>query len=195
MQPNARHTATRSSTTTRSSSTEIVLAEADPGWSEAFTVETERIRPAFGALLIALHHIGSTAVPGLRAKPVIDLLAVVSNVHALDAQAARFQALGYEVMGEFGLPGRRYFRRDDPHGVRTHQVHAYAQQSSSEIERHLNFRDYIREHPETARAYANLKQRLAADCHGDVRCYSDGKAAFIREIEQRAALWKATSSR
>jgi GrpB-like predicted nucleotidyltransferase (UPF0157 family) len=176
-------------------STEILPAEADPGWSEAFRLEARRIRAAFGALLIELHHIGSTAVPGLPAKPVIDILAVVSNVRALDAQTAQFEALGYEVMGEFGLPGRRYFRRDDSNGVRTHQVHAYAAESSSEIERHLNFRDYIREHPETARAYANLKQRLADDCHGDMRCYSDGKTAFIREIEQRAALWKRTASR
>lgn len=180
--------------TTRSPSTEIVLAEPDPGWSEAFTVEAERIRPAFGALLIALHHIGSTAVPGLRAKPVIDILAVVTSVQALDAQADRFEALGYEVMGEFGLPGRRYFRREDSRGVRTHQVHAYARESSIEIERHLDFRDYIREHPETARAYADLKQRLAAGCRGDMRRYSDGKTAFIREIEQRAALWKSTSN-
>ena len=79
-------------------STKIVLAEHDLEWSYAFTREAERIRPAFGALLVALHHIGSTAVLGLRAKAVIDILAVVSNVHALDAQTGQFEALGYEVM-------------------------------------------------------------------------------------------------
>jgi len=171
----------------------IVLADPDPEWAYAFTREAERIRPAFGALLVALHHIGSTAVPGLRAKPVIDMLAVVSDVHVLDARTELFVALGYEVMGEFGLPGRRYFRRDDPHGIRMNQVHAYAAESSREIQRHLDFRDYMREHPESARAYANLKQLLADECHGDMVCYSDGKTAFIREIEQRAALWKRNS--
>lgn len=170
----------------------IVLAEHDPGWADAFTREAERVRPVFGERLVALHHIGSTAVPGLPAKPVIDMLAVVSSVHALDTQAGQFEALGYEVMGEFGLPGRRYLRRDDPRGVRTHQIHAYAQESSSEIERHLNFRDYMREHREAARAYAKLKRLLANDCRGDMGCYSDGKTAFIREAEQRAALWKRT---
>lgn len=172
----------------------IVLAEHDPGWADAFTREAERVRPAFGGLLVALHHVGSTAVPGLPAKPIVDILAVVSDVHALDAQTGRFEELGYEAMGEFGLPGRRYFRRDDPRGVRTHQIHAYARESSSEIERHLDFRDYLREHRETARAYADLKRRLAKACFGDMGCYSDGKTAFIRETERLAALWKRTSS-
>jgi GrpB-like predicted nucleotidyltransferase (UPF0157 family) len=176
------------------SNTKIVIAEHDPGWPYAFAREAQRIRPAFGALLVELHHIGSTAVPGLRAKPVIDILAVVTDVDALDSQSHEFEALGYEVMGEFGLPGRRYFRRDDPRGVRTHQVHAYARESAGEIERHLDFRDYMREHPETARAYAELKQSLADECDGDMGCYSDGKTAFIREVEQRAALWKRDSS-
>jgi GrpB-like predicted nucleotidyltransferase (UPF0157 family) len=176
------------------SNTRIVITEHDPGWSGAFTREAERIRPAFGALLVALHHIGSTAVPGLRAKPVIDILAVVANVHALDSRSSEFEALGYEVMGEFGLPGRRYFRRDDPRGVRTQQVHAYAQESAGEIERHLNFRDYLREHPETARAYAKLKQSLADRCDDDMGAYSDGKTAFIRQVERSAAIWKRNSS-
>lgn len=168
---------------------EILIADHDPGWPDAFAREAERVRPAFGAVLVALHHIGSTAVPGLPAKPVIDMLAVVSNVDALDTRSRRFEELGYEVMGEFGLPGRRYFRRDDPHGVRTHQIHAYAQASSGEIERHLAFRDHLRAHHDAARAYATLKRMLASECQGDMGCYSDGKSAFVREVEQRAARW------
>jgi len=174
--------------------TKIVLAEHDPAWGRAFSREAERIRPAFGALLIDLHHIGSTAVPGLRAKPIIDMLAVVSDVRALDVQTKEFEALGYEAMGEFGLPGRRYFRRDDPAGLRTHQVHAYAPESAIEIARHLDFRDYLRDHPDAARAYAALKQALADECGGDMARYSDGKTGFIREMEQRAALWKRNST-
>jgi GrpB-like predicted nucleotidyltransferase (UPF0157 family) len=170
----------------------IVLTEHDPTWADAFSHEAQRLGPALGALLIELHHIGSTAVPGILAKPVIDILAIVSDVHALDAQAANLQALGYEVMGEFGLPGRRYFRKDNSAGVRTHQVHAYASASASEIERHLNFRDYLREHPATADAYCDLKQALVEQCVDDMGCYSDGKTAFIREVEQRAAIWRLT---
>jgi len=169
------------------STTRIVLAEHDPAWAEAFTREAERIRPAFGRLLIQLHHIGSTAVPGLAAKPVIDMLAVVSDVHQLDRHTAAFDALGYEAMGEYGLPGRRYFRRNDSAGVRTHQVHAYAPGSADDIERHLAFKDFLRAHPDAARAYHDLKQRLIDECHDDMNCYSNGKTAFIRDIERRAA--------
>ena len=165
----------------------IVLSEHNATWAREFLSEAERIRPAFGALLIKLHHIGSTAVPGIRAKPIIDILAVVSDVCALDTRTVSFEALDYEVMGEFGLAGRRYFRRNDSGGIRTHQVHAFAPESSGEIERHLNFRDYLREHARTAHAYSDLKQVLLGQCHDDMRCYSDGKTAFIREVEQLAA--------
>lgn len=91
--------------------------------------------------------IGSTAVPAILAKPVIGILAIVSDVHALDAQSV--ETLGYEGMGEFGLPGRRYCRKHDSAGVRTHHVPAYAPGSSSDIERLLNCRDCLSEHPAT----------------------------------------------
>lgn len=155
-------------------------------WPADYSREAERILPAFGGCLIELHHIGSTSVPGLSAKPIIDMLAIVSDVPLLDKQAAHFEALGYEVKGEFGLPGRRYFRRDDSSGVRTHHLHAFAPQSSTEIDRHLGFRDYLRAHPDIAQAYGKLKQQLAERCQGDMTCYSEGKTDFIREIEQRA---------
>lgn len=118
---------------------------------------------------------------------------MVSDVHALDEQTTEFNAIGYEVIGEFGLPGRRYFRRDDVAGIRTHQLLAYAPDSSSEIARHLNFRDYLREHPAVAHAYGELKRGLARQCEDDMRCYSDGKTAFIRDVEQRAVVHRAAS--
>lgn len=172
----------------------ITLVAHDPAWTHEFSHEALHVRPAFGALLIELHHIGSTAVPGILAKPVIDILAIVTDVGSLDALTARFESLGYEVMGEFGLPGRRYFRKDNSAGIRTHQIHAYARGSASEIQRHLDFRDYLREHPVTAQAYSDLKLALVEQCHGDMRCYSDGKTAFIREVELRAAIWRRESS-
>lgn len=160
-----------------------------------FSAECERIRPAFGALLIELHHIGSTSIPGLCAKPVIDLLAIVTNIRTLDSRTAQFEGLGYEVKGEFGLPGRRYFRKDDTLGRRTHHLHAYAPGSAGEIARHLNFRDYLRAHPDAAHHYSALKRQLAERCQGDMNCYSNGKSDFIRNIEQRAAEWKVAIRR
>ena len=167
----------------------IVLAQHDPAWAGAFAREAERLTRACGDVLLELHHIGSTAVAGLVAKPVIDMLAVAPSVEALDGRHEAFEALGYQVMGEFGIPGRRYFRKDDSVGRRTHQVHAFAE-GSIEIRRHLDFRDYLRAHPAIADAYGTLKQRLARECLGDMRCYSDAKTPFIRDIEQRADIWK-----
>jgi GrpB-like predicted nucleotidyltransferase (UPF0157 family) len=172
-----------------SASEMIVLAQHDPAWTSAFAREAERLTRACGDLLLDLHHIGSTAIPGLVAKSVIDMLAVAPSVEALDVRGETFETLGYQVMGEFGMPGRRYFRKDDSAGRRTHQVHAFAE-GSNEIRRHLDFRDYLRAHPAIAEAYGTLKQRLASECRGDMRCYSDGKTPFIRDVDQRAAIWR-----
>ena len=167
----------------------IDLVPYDSAWPRAFAAEADRLRHALPDLLVDLHHMGSTAIPGIIAKPVIDILAVVEKVEALDAHSEAFEALGYEVMGEFGIPGRRYFRKDDASGRRTHHVHAFAR-GSGEIARHLDFRDYLRAHPAAAEAYAVLKRTLALECGDDTRRYTEGKAAFVREIDTRAARWR-----
>jgi GrpB-like predicted nucleotidyltransferase (UPF0157 family) len=164
----------------------IVLAPHTAAWSAAFEREASAILAALSDLPIELHHIGSTAIPGIVAKPVIDMLAVVPLVEELDARSPRLAALGYEALGEFGIPGRRYFRKNAPDGARTHQLHAFAV-GSSEVQRHLHFRDYLRAFPAEAAAYAALKEDLAARCGGDMDAYSDGKTDFIRAIERRAA--------
>jgi GrpB-like predicted nucleotidyltransferase (UPF0157 family) len=140
-------------------------------------------------LPIELHHIGSTAIPGIAAKPVIDMLGIVPAVEALDAGAHRLAVLGYEALGEFGIPGRRYFRKNGPDGVRTHQLHAFAV-GSPDIQRHLDFRDYLRAFATEAAAYAALKQSLAERCGSDMDAYSDGKTEFIQAVERRAAAWR-----
>lgn len=171
----------------------VVLADHDPRWAVRFSDEASLISTALGGVVIELHHIGSTAIPEIAAKPVIDMLAVVSSLEALDRASSSLESLGYESKGEFGIPGRRYFRKDFPSGIRTHQLHAFAT-GSAEIERHLNFRDYLRAHPAEARAYEALKVSLAAQSASDARAYTDDKTAFIREIERRAAAWRHVSS-
>ena len=98
-------------------------------------------------------------------------------------------ALGYEAMGEFGIAGRRYFRKTSPDGVRTHQVHGFGI-DSPELQRHLDFRDYLRAHAEDAKAYDRLKRELAVRCASNVEAYTDAKTDFIRDIERRAADWR-----
>ena len=133
-----------------------------------------------------MHHIGSTAVPNIHAKPVIDILLVVQKHAELDAKQAAMEALGYEARGEGGIPGRRFFRRDNKDGDRTHQVHAF-EADSPQIARHLAFRDYMIAHPGIAQEYSALKQKLAAEHPNDIEAYMDGKDAFIHEIDRWTA--------
>ncbi len=140
--------------------------------------------------MTAVHHIGSTAVPGLRAKPVVDMLAEVADLACLDGQNDRLEALGYEVMGEFGMSGRRYFRKNNPEGGRTHQLHVF-EAGSPQVRRHLDFRDFLRAHPEHALAYAHLKSELAERFPWDISAYTDGKDLFIRDMDARASAWRA----
>src|SRR5262245_57477550 len=168
----------------------IRVVPHDSDWSHQFELERGRIEAALGELVVALHHIGSTAVPGLLAKPIIDILLEASDLVELDQRTRDVEALGYEAKGEFGIVGRRYFRRDDERGVRTHQVHAFALGNEHTV-RHLAFRDYMIAHPEIARMYGALKERLAAHHPNDIGAYSEGKDRFVKEHEAKALLWRA----
>lgn len=157
-------------------------------WKSDFAAEAAKIRDALGPALDALHHIGSTAIPGIHAKPIIDILAEVASLEALEQRLQHLQTLGYESLGEFGIPGRRYFRKNDAGGMRTHQIHAFAR-PSPHIARHLAFRDYLIAHPDRARAYSELKRLLVQTCNGDIEAYMDGKDAFIKAVERDALDW------
>jgi GrpB-like predicted nucleotidyltransferase (UPF0157 family) len=132
----------------------VIVVPPDPSWPAAFEAAAAEVRAALGENLVQVHHIGSTAIPGIWAKPIIDQLAVVRDLAKLDEQSPRLVELGYEAMGEFGIPGRRYFRRDDAAGVRTHQIHAFAA-GSEHVLRHLAFRDFMRGHPALAAEYSD----------------------------------------
>jgi GrpB-like predicted nucleotidyltransferase (UPF0157 family) len=138
----------------------VYLVPYDPCWPQQFADEVSAVKVALGDLLLEIHHIGSTAIPDIAAKPIIDMLAVVSDVSAVVGRNAQMQELGYETLGEFGIEGRRYFRKDDSAGQRTHQIHAF-QVGSPQIERHLAFRDFMRVHREFAEKYDAIKRRLA----------------------------------
>jgi GrpB-like predicted nucleotidyltransferase (UPF0157 family) len=163
----------------------IVLVPYEAGWENAFAVEASNLRAALGEVLIEIHHIGSTAIPGIVAKPVIDMLALCTSLVALDERRTTFEALGYEALGEFGIPGRRYYRKNSPDGSRSHQVHAFLA-DAPDAQRHLAFRDYLRAHPAAARQYSELKLALAAKWGTDIERYAEAKTAFVRGIEERA---------
>jgi GrpB-like predicted nucleotidyltransferase (UPF0157 family) len=169
----------------------IRVVSHDPAWAAMYEDAAGRIMAAAGSAAVRAHHIGSTAIPRTTAKPIIDMLLEVVSLEALDGESSMLEALGYEAMGELGIPGRRYFRLDDSDGVRTHQVHAF-EAGVPNVVRHLAFRDYMRAHPLAAREYGTLKQRLANAYPHDMAAYMDGKDAFVKEHERRALLWVAS---
>ena len=150
--------------------------------------EGRRLARAIGPGLVAVNHIGSTAIPGIRAKPIVDLLPEVTSLAVLEGARRRLEALGYEWMGPFGIRGRRYFRRDGPDGRRLFNVHGFATGTPG-LERHFAFRDFLRSHPERARAYEAVKRRAATLHPDDVEAYNRAKEPWIKAAEAAALAW------
>ncbi len=164
----------------------VEVVPHNPRWRDAFATEAKQLAAALGENVIAIHHIGSTAIPDIYAKPIIDVLVEVSDITEVDGQSSAMESLGYEVMDEFGISGRRYFRKNNQEGIRTHHIHAFAV-GSAEVARHLAFRDYMIAHPEDAQRYSELKRKLAEAHAQNADAYIDGKDGFIKEMDRRAA--------
>ncbi len=169
----------------------VYVCPHNPEWLIGFEHESASIIQTLDPLVVAIHHIGSTAIPHIYAKPIIDILVEVEEIAQLDQQRAAMEALGYEALGEFGIPGRRYFRKDTKLGLRTHHVHGFGV-GSPEVERHLAFRDYMMAHPDEAQRYSDLKRQLVKTLQpDDIDGYMDGKDSFIKEMERRALEWRS----
>jgi GrpB-like predicted nucleotidyltransferase (UPF0157 family) len=167
----------------------VEVVPHNTNWYSVFEDESKQVAVALGKNMVAVYHIGSTAIPMIHAKPIIDILVAVEDIAKVDEQNTLMQGLGYEVMGEFGIGGRRFFLKDNEVGMRTHHIHIF-EVASDQIERHLRFRDYMRSHPEDAQRYSELKQKLAKQYPNDIERYMDGKDEFIKEIDRKAAKWQ-----
>lgn len=165
-----------------------IVVPHDRNWETAFEIEARSISLSLGESAITLHHIGSTAIAGILAKPIIDLLGVVRVLERLDAQSSAMEGLGYEVMGAYGIEGRRYFRKIDQTGQRTHHLHVFAH-GSPHIERHLAFRDYLRSHFDVAADYSDLKASLTVGKTPSWEGYMEGKDPFIAAVQKDALHW------
>ena len=161
-------------------------------WDEEFRLEAQALQNSIGALNPTIHHIGSTSVRGLSAKPVIDILIEVDDLDLLEKQVTALATIGYEYRGENGIPGRLYFEKGGED--RSHQIHAFEQGSFGAL-RHLAFRDYLRSHPDVANEYAKLKKHVASICNNDIDRYCGGKDKFIREHEKLAVEWYSHNKR
>lgn len=154
----------------------------DPAWKGLFELEAVLLRRIWGDAAFALHHIGSTAIPGMISKPVVDVLVEVRSPQAVDERNSEMVAAGYEPRGEYGIEGRRYFVKPaDTKGIGFH-VHAY-ERGSSHIDRHLRFRDFLLSHPEVAQEYSALKLSLSDRNGVLVKDYAERKAPFVRRVE------------
>lgn len=165
----------------------IVVVDYDPIWRQRYKEEEKKIASILKTELRSIHHIGSTAVEGLSAKPVIDILAVVHRIEAVDRYCADLEAIGYECKGEYGIAGRRFFMKggDD----RTHHLHIFSVENDREFLRHLALRDYLRNFPQKAKKYADLKRALAQKFNEDAEGYCAGKDAFVKALESEALDW------
>ncbi len=167
----------------------VRMCAYDPGWPAAAELELRRLRDALGGVAVRFEHVGSTAVPGLESKPVIDLQVSVAALEPRAAYVEALEALGYLYAPDPASPGYRFFGRPAQR-PRSHHVHVCEAGGAQEA-RHLAVRDYLRAHPAQARAYGERKREAAARHPSDRLAYIAAKAAFVDALEARALEWRA----
>jgi GrpB-like predicted nucleotidyltransferase (UPF0157 family) len=166
----------------------VEVVAYDPNWPAEFEKEATNLRKIFKGELIEIHHIGSTSIPGMEAKPIIDLLMAANDIQKIDSFNQKMRRARYVPQGENGIPGRRFFFKGNEYH-HTHHLHVF-QKGHTDIARHINFRDYLIAHPEEAKKYACVKKELANRYPLDIDSYQLGKEQFIREIDRNVKVLK-----
>lgn len=167
----------------------VYLVDYDPAWPERFRLEEAALQDAIGSWVTGgIHHVGSTAVPGMSAKPVIDILVGVESLEASRPCIELLAPLQY-LYAPYRADVMHWFCKPDP-AKRTHHLHLVPTGSARYLEE-LAFRDYLRAHPERARAYEALKRDLAVRFRHDREGYTQGKAEFVRELTELALAWNS----
>ena len=163
----------------------IRLSIYNERWKAMYEQEVHLLQTIFSPGSSRFEHFGSTSIPGMKAKPIIDMICVVKEIAKVDSYHKQLETLGYEAAGEWGIEGRRLFRKGGED--RTHHLHVY-EEGNPHMDRHLIFRDYLLIHPEEAEAYSRYKEALAA-VYDSTRDYSAAKKEFVAALEQRALAW------
>lgn len=158
----------------------IIISPYNDEWAIEFQKESKKIMGAIGDKVISIEHIGSTSVPGLGAKSLIDMMVAINNIDDADTLIEPLARLGYEFVPKTEFPKRRFFRRGEWRAG-THHLHVY-EQNSIEWQENILFREYLRRDPETVKQYQRLKEELAAKFRNNRVAYTQGKADFIRSI-------------
>jgi len=157
---------------------EVFLVPWTEKWEKAFTKEKQKIKDVLNFPIVAVHHIGSTAVEGLAAKPIIDIAIELENFETGKNAMKSLEEIGYTYHGTNILPERHYFTKGEP---RTHQIHLYEHRNKYLLEQ-LGFRDYLRSNQETKMAYERLKHKLAEANASDKHRYAEAKTQFIQNV-------------
>ena len=160
----------------------VKLAAYSAEWKRVFELERASLQAVVGSYALDIQHVGSTSIPGMLAKPIIDIAIAVNDFEEARVCIRPVEGLGYEYRGELGIPRRHYFVKGDPRIFHLHVVEI----NSMEWQNHLLFRDYLCQHPDLAKEYAELKTRLASQYPSDRLAYLDGKAPFIERVIQLA---------
>jgi len=163
------------------------FSEYSPEWPHQFEREAGRLRQLLGDELVEIHHIGSTSVPGLAAKPIIDCLPLVRDIQRILKLIPTMEAAGYHSWGVYGILGRQLFTKEQDN-VRTHNIHIF-QVGAAEVDRHLVFRDYLRRHRQVRDEYEALKREVYRQHPTDIHAYAEGKDTWIKKHEQLALAW------
>jgi len=158
----------------------VLVVPYRPGWKSAFRREAALLRSTFGGAVLGVEHIGSTAVEGMAAKPIIDLMCAVAGLDGARAFRPRLEALGYEYRPDEAVPDRLFFAKG-PRERRTHHL-SLTEPGSTFYEEKLLFRDYLRTHASAAEEYRRLKAGLAGRHASDRASYTEGKRAFVERI-------------
>lgn len=166
----------------------VEVVPHDPEWKKKYEKEASIVRSIFKKEILAIHHVGSTAIPGISAKPIIDILVEVNNIEKIDEFNKDMIEQGYIPKGQSGIPNRRLFIKGSEE-LRISHIHVF-QEEDTEIIRLLNFRDYMIAHPKEAQEYSQLKERLAREFPENIDGYIEGKDAFIKNIDKIAKIWK-----
>lgn len=163
----------------------VTVVDYDPAWPARFEELRASVWPVVADLAVTIEHVGSTSVPGLAAKPVIDLDVVVRSRADMPTAVGRLTTLGYEHLGDLGIAGREALR--PPEGTPAHNLYVCRHDSPS-LANHLALRDHLRDHPERAQAYGNLKKRLAHEFAHDIDGYVAAKTDFIVGVLRAAGI-------
>ena len=171
----------------------VTVTDHNPQWEQNFEAIAAEIRAALGELALAVHHVGSTAVPGMAAKPIIDLDVEIIDYTVFPAVVEKLEQIGYFHEGDLGIPQREAFRYEGKPHLQTHHLYV-SPTASPELKRHLTFRDHLRSHPEAVREYSRIKKEAAALFPDDIDGYIRHKCPCIDKLYVKCGLNEGKST-